>query len=304
MKQMEQRKRLTVTHHIILGLLLGLLVMPPRPVQAQWTVYDPAQFTLQLEKKIEEAARWLETVDKYRRDIEQYVRMYEKAVEQLTTLRGMLNVVDEQLAKQKNLIFFVNDVGRIIRGSFTLYRELENMVLLRIRALKNIDDRLRNGILDLDQDKRDFETYLRYTIGRSARDTLSQRVRLAQRDTQLAFWMDEKQKLETQIATYNRLYKDAKAQYEDEMRKPPDQQNNIQHLAESIAHYETLIAELTRQHAELTEKINERVAQYGVRIQDMENFARQVVSTNEAWRSLMVTRDNLTATLDDLVAGR
>lgn len=303
MKQMEQRKRLTVTHHIILGLLLGLLVMPPRPVQAQWTVYDPAQFTLQLEKKIEEAARWLETIDKYRKDIEHYAQMYEKAVQQLTTLKGMLNIVDEQLAKQKDLIFFVNDVGRIVRGAFTLHRQLENMVLLRIRALKNIDDRIRNGILDLDQDKRDFETYLRYTIGRSARDTLAQRVRLAQIDTQLAFWMDEKQKLEQQIAKYNELYLEAAARLKAELNKTSDQQN-VQSLSALVAHYEQMIADLTRQHAELTALINERVNHYGVRIQDMENFARQVVSTNEAWRSLMVTRDNLAATLDDLVSGR
>ena len=96
----------------------------------------------------------------------------------------------------------------------------------------------------MDQDKRDFETYLRYTIGRSARDTLSQRVRLAQRDTQLAFWMDEKQKLERQIATYNEAYKQAKEDYEEELRKPQDQQRNVQHLADTIAHYESLLADL------------------------------------------------------------
>ena len=158
MKHGEQRNRLTGPHHIMLGLLLGLLIIPPQPVQAQWTVYDPAQFSLQLKKKIAEAARWIETVDKYRKDIEHYTKIFDKAVEQVTNLKGILGIVDEQLAKQKSLIFFVNDVGKLIRQSFALHEQLENMVLLRIRVLKNIDDRIRNGILDMDQDQRDFET--------------------------------------------------------------------------------------------------------------------------------------------------
>ena len=301
---MKRKGNLSVSYHIILGLMLGLLVMPPQTAQAQWAVYDAANHSTQIERKLAEAARWLKTLDKYRQDIEHYVLMFDKAVEQVTRLGGILNIVDEQLAKHKDLIFFVNDVGRIIRQSFRLHQQLESLVLHRIRALKNIDDRLRNGIFDLEQDKRDFETYLRHTIGRSARDTLSQRVRLAQRDAQLAFWMDEKQKLEAQLAQFNKLYKEAQERLEAESNKPPEQQRNLQALADTVNHYETLIADLTRRHAELTEKITERVNQYGVRLQDMENFARQVVAVNDAWEKLMTTRDSIAATLDDLVAGR
>lgn len=297
-------KRSSFGHHIVLGLLLGLLVLPPQPAQAQWTVYDPANHQTHIQKMTQDAARWLETIDKYRKDLEHYIKMFDKAVEQLTTMKGVLNTVDEQLAKHKDLIFMVHDVGRIIRGSFRLHEQLESLVLHRIRALKNIDDRLRRGILDIDQDKRDFETYLRHTIGRSARDTLSQRVRLAQMDNQLAFWLDEKQKLEAQIAKYNELYKEAHQKFEEETNKAPDQQRNVQSLAETVNHYEEMIAELTRQHAELIEKINDRTAKHGVRIQDMENFAHQVTSLNEAWDSLVVTKESLKATLDDLVAGR
>ncbi len=297
-------KRSTMTYHVVLGTLIGLLLIPPQPVQAQWTVYDPANHATQIERMIQDAARWLETIDKYRKDIEHYAKMYDKAVEQLTTMKGVLKTVDEQLAKHKALIFFINDVGQIVRGSFRLYEQLESLVLHRIRALKNIDDRLRNGIFDLEQDKRDFETYLKYTMGRSARDTLSQRVRLARMDTQLAFWLDEKAKLEVQIATYNKLYKQAKEKYDAELRKPTAQQNNVQHLAEVVAQYAQLIAMLTAQHAELTAKINDRTAQHGVRIQDMENFARQVVATNDAWKTLTRARDQIAATLDRLVLGR
>ncbi len=297
-------KRSTMTYHIVLGTLIGLLLIPPQPVQAQWTVYDPANHATQIERMIQDAARWIQTIDKYRKDIEHYAKMYDKAVEQLTTMKGVLKTVDEQLAKHKDLIYFVNDVGKIIRGSFKLYEQLESLVLHRIRALKNIDDRIRNGIFDIEQDKRDFETYLKYTMGRSARDTLSQRIRLARMDTQLAFWLDEKEKLEVQIATYNKLYKQAKEKYDAELRKPAALQNNVQHLAEVVAQYAELIAMLTAQHAELTAKINDRTAKHGVRIQDMENFARQVVTVNDAWTSLMRAKASISQTLDRLVIGR
>ncbi len=219
-------------------------------------------------------------------------------------MKGVLKTVDEQLAKHKALIFFVNDVGQIVRGSFRLYEQLESLVLHRIRALKNIDDRIRNGIFDLEQDKRDFETYLKYTMGRSARDTLSQRVRLARMDTQLAFWLDEKEKLEFQIAKANEKLKEAVELQKAESAKPAAQQNNVQHLNDTIFFYTNLIAVLTAQHAELTAKINDRTAKHGVRIQDMENFARQVVATNDAWKTLTRARDQIAVTLDRLVIGR
>ncbi|MDQ3688006.1 MAG: hypothetical protein M3430_20720 [Acidobacteriota bacterium] len=297
-------KRLFLVRHITVGFVLGMLIMPPQTARAQWTVYDPANHATQVERMIQDAARWLETINKYAKDFEHYAEMFDKAVEQLTTLKGMLTIADEQLAKHKDLIFLVHDVGKIIRKSFALHEQLESLVLHRIAALKKIDDRIRNGILDIDQDKLDFETYLRHTIGRSAQDTLSKRIRLAQTDNQLAFWLDEKQKLESQIAKYNELYKEAIDKFEAETNKPLDQQRNVQALSEAVNHYEDLIIELTRQHAELTEKITDRTAQYGVRIQDMENFARRVVSVNAAWDSLMVTHDNLKATLDDLILGQ
>ena len=39
-----------------------MLIVPAAPVQAQFTVWDPTNYALQLAKKIEEASRWLETV--------------------------------------------------------------------------------------------------------------------------------------------------------------------------------------------------------------------------------------------------
>ncbi len=66
---------------LLLGLLLGAL-LSPTTTQAQWTVFDPAQYSLQIERQIEEANRWLERVRQYSEEIN-------KLAEQLSTMKGV-----------------------------------------------------------------------------------------------------------------------------------------------------------------------------------------------------------------------
>jgi hypothetical protein len=47
---------------ILIGLLIAALLLP-LPTQAQWTVFDPTIYGLQLKTKVEELNRWLETVN-------------------------------------------------------------------------------------------------------------------------------------------------------------------------------------------------------------------------------------------------
>src|SRR5919107_1604605 len=107
--------------YAIVGVLLGLLLVPAVPVQAQFTVWDPTNYSLQLAKKIEEANRWLETV-------RHYATMVDKTIQQLTTMQGILRNVDEQLARNVRLVRFISNVGQIVRGSFQLKRQLEGMI--------------------------------------------------------------------------------------------------------------------------------------------------------------------------------
>ncbi len=67
------KQTLSFPKQILMSLVLAsiLLGFEPKPVRAQWTVFDPTQYTLQLAKKIEEAARWIETIN-------HYIAMYEK----------------------------------------------------------------------------------------------------------------------------------------------------------------------------------------------------------------------------------
>src|ERR1051326_3775053 len=117
--------------YAIVGVLVGMLIVPAAPVNAQFTVWDPTNYALQLAKKIEEANRWLETV-------RHYATMVDKMIQQLTTMQGVLRNVDEQLARNVRLVRFISNVGQIVRGSFQLKRQLESMIRYRLAMLKEI----------------------------------------------------------------------------------------------------------------------------------------------------------------------
>ena len=72
-------------YHLALGSLVGVLIMPPSVAHAQWTVFDPAQYTLQVTKRLEEANRW--------------IQHYTNLVQQLTTLGGVLKCSIQVLQK-------------------------------------------------------------------------------------------------------------------------------------------------------------------------------------------------------------
>jgi hypothetical protein len=55
----------------------------------------------------------------------------------------------------------MSNIGRTVRGAYQLKNQVEAIVTTRLKWLKSIDDRLRNGIFDPDADMRDFDEYLR-----------------------------------------------------------------------------------------------------------------------------------------------
>lgn len=283
-----------VSHYAIVGLLLGLLLVPAVPVKAQFTVWDPTNYALQLAKKIEEANRWLET-------IQHYATMVDKTIQQLTTMQGILRNVDEQLARNVRLVRFISNVGQIVRGSFQLKRQLEGMIRYRIAMLKAIDDRLRNGIFDPEQDLQDLENYLKFTIGRSADQTVARLDKLARNDSQLESWCIRRTQVQKDLAIAREVLKKAEQQLEAEKNKPDVDQSSVGHLNDVILRQQQLIAELEKEHADLQDKITERAAKYGLRLQDMENFAFSIMAATDGWLSLQETKDQIERTLTDLI---
>src|SRR5260370_7289438 len=112
---------------ILLGLLIGI-VLVPSTVQAQWTVFDPAQYSLQIERQIEEANRWLERVRQYSEEIN-------KLAEQLSTMKGVLGQAEKLVLHNANLTRTMAQIGQTVRDVFALKRPLQPMLLSRLTLL-------------------------------------------------------------------------------------------------------------------------------------------------------------------------
>src|SRR5262249_16597467 len=133
---------------------------------------------LQVEKRVEEAARWVQTID-------HYARIYENAVRQLKTLTGVLKTAEQHLGFERQMLTTINSIGKTIRTSFRIKKLVEGLVVGRVLALKDIDERLRNGIFDPAADRRDLEDYLRNGIGRTSQDALANMDRLERMDNSI-----------------------------------------------------------------------------------------------------------------------
>jgi len=274
-------RKKTLLYQLTIGFLVSTLIMPPQPAHAQWTVYDPAQYTLQVAKKVEEASRW--------------IQHYSNLVQQLTTLKGVLEKTEDLVAKQKNAITTMSNIGRTVRGAYQLKRQLNAIVATRIRTLKSIDDRLRNGIFDPEQDMRDFDEYLRESIGRGSQDTVANLERLARMDNQLERLRVELEKAHKGLAEAegDRIMTDEELKVEN--AKPPSERcaSCIASLIEKASNCDLLIAHYTKEIARIENDIENRVKQYNIQMQERVRFGEQVQSMNEAWSQFNNSLDEL-----------
>jgi len=164
----------------LLVLAVALTTMPV-PARAQFggIVYDPTNYALQVDKRVEQTARWVQTVD-------HYTRMYENAVRQLTTLSGVLKTAEQHLGFSRQMLTTISSIGHAIRTSFRIKQMVEGLVVGQATFFKEIDSRLRNGIFDPAADRRDLEDYLRNGIGRTSQDALANIDRLEKMDNTIA----------------------------------------------------------------------------------------------------------------------
>ncbi len=274
-------KKKSLLHYLVLGLFVSILIMPPSVAQAQWTVYDPAQYTLQVTKKVEEANRW--------------IQHYTNLVQQLTTLKGVLDKAEDLVSKQKNAITTMSNIGRTVRASFQLKDQLEAIVTTRLDMIKRIDDRLRNGIFDPEADLRDLDEYLRTSIGRSSQDIIANRERLVRMDNQLELWQRELKLKEFKKSWAEGKQKETKSKLKNQEDAPEDQRcaSCIASLTQELASYEILIAQLDAEIVDLRCQIENRVMQYNIQMQERVRFGEQVQSMNEAWGRFNNSLDTL-----------
>ena len=284
-------KKGSIVHQVILGLLIGLILLPPQT--EAFPVIDIAAYGQRVKSELNRLQEWAET-------IKHYQSMFDKAVQQWTTMKGILQTVDETLAKYKELALIANDLGQIIRGSSLIKREYEALIKYNIKALEQIDQRLKNGIFNPEADLHDFEQYLEFSIGRSSQEAIAVRAQAAKKDAQLAALMDQEAKVRAELAATNDTITKLQASMTAASSAGGDPKN-IAQINEMIATQTKIKLDLEARDKELQEKITDRLNLYGVRVQDMENFGYQIQSVNQAWASLNKSKDNITDTMDSLI---
>ncbi len=263
---------------LLFSILLGFEV---KPVRAQWTVFDPSQYALQLSKKIEEATRWMETVNQYITMYENAVKQYQKMVESVTNLRGILDKVDEQITRHKQLITTYAQLGKLIRGTYELKRRIENTITSQIQSVVSISRRLRNGIFDMDQNKRDLDDFLRHSIGRRADAELKNLERLAKLDSELERMLYDREMILLDLAKLFEEREKIAEKIKAIDTSNPANQDGVQSLIDQMLAINLRITTVEGQLRELEAKIQEKFVKYGLKIEQMTEFGKEIRQTNE-----------------------
>src|SRR6266436_2356495 len=272
---------------ILLGILLGA-ILSPATTQAQFTVFDPAQYSLQIERQIEEANRWLERVKHYTDEIN-------KMVEQITTMKGVLTQAEKLVLHNANLTRTMAQIGQTIRDVFALKRAMETMVISRLNMIKSIRSRLASFIFDPQADLRDFEDYLRNSIGRTEQDKIATMNRIAMFDATLARLYHDLQTAEARQAGAALEMKQSKDKLEAELAKADTEKcaSCISDLKVEIASCEKMIADLDTQVSNLSTQIEDRVKLYNLTMEERVRIANRVKATDEAWDNLNIVKDGI-----------
>lgn len=269
-----------------------------RPAQAQWTVFDPSQYVLQVEKKIEEAARWVETINHYISMYEKAAQQYQKMVESVTSLRGILDKAEEQIMRHKLLITTYATLGRLIRGTFELKRRIETTITSQIQSVVNISRRLRNGIFDMDANKRDLDDFLRHSIGRRADAQFANLERLAKLDSELERMLYDREMILLDLA---KLYEE-RERIADETRafeaNPPANRDGIQSLIDQMLAVNLRITTVEGQLRNLEAKIQEKFVAYGLKIEQMTTFGNEIRRTTEMMTGITRASDSFQRELE------
>jgi len=276
---------------LLLGLLLGAFLLPAQPAQAQWTVFDPTSYAAQIEEIAREVDRWMST-------IQHYTAMYDKAVQQVTSLGGILTVVDKQLARNKDLVASVASIGQTVRHIYQLKRQIENMVQCRIRAIQQLDSRLKAGIFNPQQDLQDLEEYLRNSIGRASQDTLANLERLANMDNEFERLRFEHQNACGRLAEAQAVLKQYEEMLTTEMAKPDDERHSLALIQTQISNTKIQIEQIKAQITDLTAKLAAKTQQYGIQLQTRGQYGQQVYQTNKAWESTIPVRKDILDQID------
>ena len=275
-----------ISQRVIACAMASAFMFPllPKEANAQLlggVVHDPVAYSLQVAKRVEEAERWIETIN-------HYARIYENAVRQLTTLTGVLRTAEQHLGFHKDTLTTMSAIGRTIRTSFRIRRLLEGLVVGRVRALKEIDDRLRNGIFDPEADRQALEDYLRNGIGRTSADSLAKMERLEKMDNTISRAHYDIKRLSNNRAEAEQHIKAMEEQLEALMNcvTCTEKDREIKALSVQIFTASQQVEQTNAQIEQLRQVITERTERIAEREEARLRAASQVTVLAEGWKKL------------------
>lgn len=255
-----------------------------------------------------EGSRWVETVRHYAQMVEQNLRRF-------TTLKGIMGFTEQQLGLDEDTLKAMASIGESVRGVLTLKNQFETLVTTRIRMIRNIEERARNGIFNPGADLADLEDYLRTSIGRSSMEVLATRERLARHDNELERWTHDLELARARKVALIRQRDGARARLEAELAKQTRARAvaadgdgaaadsnpggaQISASATAIATLQKLIfdcdaeiAKLDKDISDLVGKITARYARYHRKFDESKHTAVEVEKTSRAWDDFMSVRN-------------
>lgn len=294
------KQTLSFPKQILMSLILASIFIgfEARSAPAQWTVFDPTQYSLQLSKKIEEATRWMQTINHYISLYENAVKQYEKMAESVENLRGILDKVDEQITRHKQFITTFAQLGKLIRGIYELKRRIENTITSQIQSVVNISRRVRNGIFDMEQNKRDLDDFLRHSIGRRADAELKNLERLAKLDAELERMLYDRELILLDLAKLHEEREKIAEKLRTGDTKTEDNSDGVQPLIEQMEAIDLRITTIQGQLRELETKIQEKFVKYGLKIEQMTEFGKEIRRTGEMMTGITKASDEFISELE------
>lgn len=284
-------RKLPFFRQLILGLLLGIFITPAQPAQAQWITHDAVAYALKIQEFAKEIDFWMTTIN-------HYTQMYDKAVKQVTSLGGILTTIDKQLARNKQLVSSIATIGQTVRQIYSLKRQIENMVQCRIRAIRQLDSRLKAGIFNPQQDLQDLEEYLRNSIGRASQDTVANMERLAAADNEFERMRFELQNAYGRLAEAQAVLKKLEEQLTTELAKPEDERHSQQLIQTQISNTKIQIEQIKTQINDLTKSLAAKAKQYGVELAAHATYGQLVHQENKMWEATVPIRKEILDEID------
>jgi chromosome segregation ATPase len=297
-------------HQVVLGFITGLLLLQ-QTAMAQFggpvtVVADTSPTTIsiasatnrsfleELAHNIDEASQWIEQQNQRFAEIKHWES-------ELTNLTGILSQAEDLVANKDEIIKSMSELAKIRRGVWQLYDQASGMVRRRIVSLKNIDDRVRQGIFNMDANLSDLEEYIRTGLGSGSEQKMNNLERMATLDVELQRWYEELQTCLYKKMLAVKQQKQDREAVEAETAKPEKErsQQTIGDASQELAQLETYIEGLDKRISELTSLIEERCKRYNMKMKDMSDFARQVEANQKAWQDYLNVNQKAIEELDN-----